>query len=79
MKKRRAVVTTAMSIRFPQNVESIFIAWGHAVVQFVGALRYQPEGHGLDSRCCHFSLTVSFSPHFIPEVDSTSSRNEYQE
>jgi len=26
---------------------------GHAVAQFVEALRYKPEGRGLDSRWCH--------------------------
>jgi len=32
---------------------------GHAVAQFVEALRYKPEGRGFDSRWCHwdFSLT----------------------
>jgi hypothetical protein len=32
---------------------------GHAVAQLVEALRYKPEGRGLDSRWCHwiFSLT----------------------
>jgi hypothetical protein len=32
---------------------------GHAVAQLVEALRYKPEGRGIDSRWCqwHFSLT----------------------
>ena len=53
---------------------------GHAVAHLVGALHYKPEGRGFDSRCCHwhFSLT-SFRPHYGPEVDSASNRNEYQE
>jgi len=25
----------------------------HALTQLVEALRYKPEGHGLDSRCYH--------------------------
>jgi hypothetical protein len=55
--------------------------WGHAVVQLVEALRYKPEGCGFDSRWCHwyFLWTFSFWPHFGPEVDSVSNRNEYQE
>jgi len=27
--------------------------WGNAAAQLVEALRYQPEGHGFDSRLCH--------------------------
>jgi hypothetical protein len=47
----------------------------------VEALRYKPEGRGIDSRWCHwnFSLTLSFRSHYGPEVDSASNRNEYQE
>jgi hypothetical protein len=54
---------------------------GHAVAQMVEALRYQPEGRGFDSQWCHwnFSLTKSLRPHYVPGVDSASSRNEYQE
>jgi hypothetical protein len=51
------------------------------VAQLVEALRYKPEGHGFDSRLCHwiFSFTYSFRPHYGPGVDSASNRNEYQE
>jgi hypothetical protein len=51
------------------------------VAQLVEALRYKPEGRGLDSRWCHwnFSLTQSFWPQYDPGFDSTSNRNEYQE
>ena len=54
---------------------------GHAVAQLVEALRYKSEGHGFDSRWCHwnFSLTQSFRPYYGPGVDSASNRNEYQE
>ena len=54
---------------------------GHAVVQLVEALCYKLEGRGFDSRWCHriFSSTYSFRPHYGPEVDSASNRNEYQE
>jgi hypothetical protein len=51
------------------------------VAQLVEALRYKPEGRGLDFRWCrcNFSLTSSFRPHYGPKVDSTSNRNEYHE
>jgi hypothetical protein len=51
------------------------------VVQLVEALRYKPEGHGFDSRWCHwiFLLSYSFRPHYGPGVDSASNRNECQE
>ena len=52
----------------------------HAVAQLVETLRFKLEGHGLDSRWCHwnFSLT-SFRPHYDPGVDSASNRNKHQE
>jgi len=31
---------------------------GHAVVQLVEALRYKPEGHGLDSQWCHWNFFI---------------------
>jgi hypothetical protein len=39
-----------------------------AVAQLIEALPYKPEGHGFDSRWCHwnFSLTYSFRPHYDP-------------
>jgi hypothetical protein len=45
------------------------------------ALRYKPEGRGFDSRWCHwnFSLTVILLTALWPWVDSSPSRNEYQE
>jgi hypothetical protein len=51
---------------------------GGAVVE---ALRYKPEGRGIDSRWCHwnFSLKNSFRPHYDPGVDSASNINEYKE
>jgi hypothetical protein len=47
----------------------------------VDALRYKPEGRGIDSRWCHwnFSLSQSFPPRCGPGVDPASNRNEYQE
>jgi len=45
---------------FPLQFASIpLLIKGHAVEQFVEALRYMSEGRGFDSRCCHwhFSLT----------------------
>jgi hypothetical protein len=54
---------------------------GHAVAQLFEALRYKPEGRGLDSRWSNwkFSLTQSFRPHYGPGVDSGSNRNAYRE
>ena len=48
--------------------------------KYFNVLRYTPEGRIFDSRWCNwkFSLT-SFRPHYVPGVDSTSNRNEYQE
>jgi hypothetical protein len=53
---------------------------GHAVAQLVEALRHKPEGHGFDSRWCHwnFLLTQSFRPHYGTGVHSASNRNEYR-
>ena len=64
--------------RFP---DTVFPVKGHAVAQLVEALCYKPEGHGFDSRWCHwnFSLTSSFHPHYGPVVNSASNRNRYQE
>ena len=49
---------------------------GHAV-----ALRYKPEGCGIDSQQGHrdFSSIQSFRPHCGPGADSASNINEYQE
>jgi len=33
--------------------------WGHAVAQFVEALRYKPEGRGFDSRWCHWNFSLT--------------------
>jgi len=54
---------------------------GFVVAQLVEALHYKSEGHGFDSRWCHwnFSLTKSFRPHYGPGANSASNRNEYQE
>jgi hypothetical protein len=48
-------------------------ACGGAVFE---ALRYKPEGRGID---WNFSLTQSFRQLYDPGVDSASNRNEYQE
>jgi hypothetical protein len=47
----------------------------------VEALRYKPEGRGIDFRWCHwnFSLTKSFRLNYGPGVDSAFNMNEYQE
>jgi len=44
---------------------NLYIKWGfivhvgHAVVQLVEALRYKPEGHGFDSRWCHWNFSLT--------------------
>ena len=60
---------------------TLFLHMGDAVAQSLESLPYKSEGHGFDSRWCHwtFSLTQSFRPHCGPRVDSVSNRNEYQE
>jgi hypothetical protein len=47
----------------------------------VEALRYKPEGRGINSQWCYwnFSLTKSFRPHYGLGVDSASNSNEYQD
>jgi len=54
---------------------------GHAVAQLVEAVRYEPEGRGIDSRWCHWNViqTESFRPQYVPGVNSASNINEYQE
>jgi len=44
-------------------------------------MRYKPEGCGFDSQRYHFnfSFALPFRPHYGPEVDSGTNRNEYQE
>jgi hypothetical protein len=51
------------------------------VAQLVEALRYKPEGRGLNSRWCqwNFSFTQSFRPHYGSGDDSASNRKEYEE
>jgi len=34
---------------------------GHAVAHLVEALRYKPEGHGFDYRCCHSGRTMALA------------------
>jgi hypothetical protein len=50
------------------------------VAQLVEALPHKPEGHGFDSRWCHwdFSLALSFRSKYGPGVHSAFNRNEYQ-
>jgi hypothetical protein len=33
---------------------------GHAVAQLIEALRYEPEGRGLDSQWCHWNFSLSW-------------------
>jgi hypothetical protein len=45
---------------------------GSAVVEWLVALRYKPEGCGFDFPWCHWnlSLTPSLRPHYVPGIDS---------
>jgi hypothetical protein len=71
------VVLANSGLQFGESTSTVL---GHAVAQFVEALRYKSEGRGFDSRRCRkFSLTESFRPHYGLGVDSASKRNEYQE
>jgi hypothetical protein len=45
------------------------------VAQLVEALRYKPEGRGLDDVIGYFNLHNSPGP----EIDSASNRNKYQD
>jgi hypothetical protein len=46
---------------------------------YVGALRYQLEGRGFDSRWGHWEfLLTSFRPHYDPGVDSAFNSNGYR-
>ena len=69
------------TVKSKTDLHYVYTSQGHAVTQLVERLRYKPEGHGFDSRWCHwtFSLTQSFQLHYGPGVDSASNRNEYQE
>jgi hypothetical protein len=44
----------------------------------VEALRYKPEGRGIDSRL-EFFMSIIFRPHCGPGVYSACNRNENQE
>jgi hypothetical protein len=38
--------------------------YGAAVAQLVETLRYKPEGHGFDSRCCHWNFRSHYGPEY---------------
>ena len=38
---------------------AMYVLWGHAVAQLAEALRYRPEGRGLDSRWCHWNFSLT--------------------
>ena len=37
----------------------VYLPRGHSVLQFVEALRYKPDGHGFDSRWCHWNFSLT--------------------
>ena len=51
---------------------------GCPVAQLAEALRYKPEGRGLDSRCVIEIFGDFYRPHYGRGVDSASNGNEYQ-
>ena len=65
----------------PLHPCDLMVYIGTTLAQLDKALRYKPEGRGIDSSLCHwnFSLTYSFRPHYGPGVDSAFNRNEYRE
>jgi len=44
---------------FSSNNNQYKCIWEHAVVQLVEALRYKPEGHGFNSRWCHWNFSLT--------------------
>jgi hypothetical protein len=70
------ILQTAFVPYFKNTTEEV----GHAVAQFVEALRYKAEGHGFDFRRGHwdFSFTYSFRLHYGSGIDSACKINENQ-
>jgi hypothetical protein len=70
------VIPTAQASSFTLHYYYYYYYLG----QLAEALRYKPEGRGLDSRWSYsnFSSTSFFRPHYDLGVDSASDRNEYQ-
>jgi hypothetical protein len=52
-------------------VVCIGVTWGHAVVQLVEALRYKPEGCGLDSRWGYRDFSSTYPSGRIMTLKST--------
>ena len=54
-------------LRRPEHKANFVIVLGsndtsipsHVVAQLVKALRYKSEGHGFDSRCCHWNFSLT--------------------
>ena len=69
------------NVRLENYGVAFFILGTLLVAQLGEALRYNPEGTGLDPSWCHynFSMTYSFRSHYGPGVGSASNRNEYRE
>jgi len=53
------VVTLNFSVYMLNNKTYLDMGGGgQAVAQLVNAMRYKPEGHGFDSRLCHWSFSL---------------------
>ena len=50
---------TAYQLTWRNISEGFNLHMGYAVAQLVEALRYKPEGSGLDSRWCHWSFSLT--------------------
>ena len=56
----RYIIVNIYNCRATNTILTIVhIIVGHAVAQLVEALRYNPEGRGFDSRCCHWNFSLT--------------------
>ena len=57
------ILITDLVVLYFSTINVIFFSYllvlGQAVVQFVEALRYKPEGRGFDSRWCHWNFSFT--------------------
>ena len=57
-----STLKTEAACSFTTLVNLYKVTWHHggtAVAQLVEALRYKSEGHGLDSRWCHWNFSLT--------------------
>ena len=51
-------VCICKSLRVAEVIVATVSSVGHGVGKFIGALRYNPEGRGIDSRWCHCNFSL---------------------